>query len=531
MSSLRINVLETYDLKFCCVCTQNGETLYLNIFESVIIFRDIYISLAQIINETLNLSVSYLSTNGRECFPHEILRFQVQEHANQFQEVCINCKNKIVDFFVFKKRTEEARISRDPSALEPPVKKMLLEVVDQIENNLSSPDQYQEEIPEVDVAELIDDQILDECEMKEEFLEVTDVDSVQEDLEGDYQDDLNSDREESAQTVDETTQEIVEEIEDCSEVNCESPEGQTFLVDGLHTIINKPSTRSSTSRKKSVRRSNPESWIRNRRKLAKNTGQSYVASNGKLIEAKQMKTNCGESCRMHCSKKISEENRFKNFTHFYELADIAKQRKFLFDHMKTYEPKRSKIPKNPQKVRAVQRCYFLDRTHENDASELIQVCKLMFLNTFSISSQMIDTLYRKAINEGEFNDTRGKFERKQSRAHEFCVQHVEKYPYAKLEPNTSVTKLYEMYVEECQQSGVEAMKETSYNEIYKHFNFLKSDRASCKTCLRYDQASADMKLQLQEANEQHIVECKTCNCLANRKFLKRKRRALNSVMS
>lgn len=58
MDTVKLNVLETYNLKFCCVCTQNGEALYLNIYENVIIFQDVYISLAQIISETLNFSVS-----------------------------------------------------------------------------------------------------------------------------------------------------------------------------------------------------------------------------------------------------------------------------------------------------------------------------------------------------------------------------------------------------------------------------------------------------------------------------------------
>lgn len=76
MDSVKIKVLETYDPKFCCVCAQNSETFYLNIFENVIVFRNIYISLAQIINETLNFNVSQLicSLKIRE-FPNVYLYF------------------------------------------------------------------------------------------------------------------------------------------------------------------------------------------------------------------------------------------------------------------------------------------------------------------------------------------------------------------------------------------------------------------------------------------------------------------------
>lgn len=57
MDSMKITVLETYDPKFCCVCTQSGASFYLKIFENVIVYRSEYISIAQIINETLGLNV------------------------------------------------------------------------------------------------------------------------------------------------------------------------------------------------------------------------------------------------------------------------------------------------------------------------------------------------------------------------------------------------------------------------------------------------------------------------------------------
>lgn len=63
MNSMKITVLETYDLKFCCVCTQNGGNFYLNIFENVIVYQSAYITLAQIISETLGFNVSLMNLN------------------------------------------------------------------------------------------------------------------------------------------------------------------------------------------------------------------------------------------------------------------------------------------------------------------------------------------------------------------------------------------------------------------------------------------------------------------------------------
>lgn len=176
---------------------------------------------------------------------------------------------------------------------------------------------------------------------------------------------------------------------------------------------------------------------------------------------------------MQCSQKINEENRLRNFDNFYQLADIAKQRKFLFDHLRTYEPKRKCGKKNPTKTRAVQRIYFLDN-FSTGATEMLQVCKLNFLNTFAISSQMIDTLYKKAISEGEFNDIRGKFERKHSKAHEFCVKYVKDLSQNHRE-QMSITKSFELYIQKCCQKTQKNVKEASFREIYnKHLENFKS---------------------------------------------------------
>lgn len=395
------------------------------------------------------------------------------QNLGQLTDICISCKTKVVDFFVFKRRNEEARkIFKQSSAFDPPVKNMLLQVVDQLDTVLTSPDESQDEVTEW----CHEDHVLTMDESNEDFLDPSEPEVMQ----------------------------------DESNISFEESQASVEVFEGPSDVPNDPTPPATPSKSKYFRSANPKAWIRNKRKLAKNTGASYVASNGKFIQAKQMKSNCGPSCRMQCSKKISDENRLVNFDFFYRLADIAKQRKFLFDHMKTFEPKRSKVPKNPLKVRAVQRYYFLDLTHGNGAREMLQVCKLMFLNTFSISSQMIDTLYRKATSEGKFSDARGKFERKQSKAHDFCVQHVEKLPSAQLELNLSAAKMYELYVKECQVEKVEPLKESNYREIYnKHCNLL-TDKSGCTICGQFHNATSDEQAALQDEFDEHLADNKTC---------------------
>lgn len=266
---------------------------------------------------------------------------------------------------------------------------MLLDVVDQIDSSFVSPDEEQDDEDDIgndnlgssDIEQVYYEPATDASPVFKEDVSLKDPQSIKDEAQGhqDY-DEITQDNEMEEEFLDDVKIEITEALDD------------------------------STPRRKSNRRCNPEGWIRNKRKLAKNTGQSYVASNGKIVEAKQMKSGCGAGCRFKCSTKVSEAGRLASFEHFYQLADIAKQRKFLFDLTKTYEPKRKAGTKNPDKIRAVQRCYFLEVHHEEGLSERVQVCKLMFLNTFVISPQMIDTLYRKA-SEGKFNDIRGKFDR------------------------------------------------------------------------------------------------------------------------
>lgn len=287
------------------------------------------------------------------------------------QEICVSCKTKIVDFFIFKRRNEETRRIYETSTSP---KNILLQFVDQLENMPQDT-----EIEVHDTEELPHD---NETEEREEFVVNHEEIAIDDDsVHGD---------------------------EFCDDLEYDGPEEEHVIVTTEVETKKMP----SPAKLKVARKSNPDTWKRNTRKLAKNTGQAYVTSNGKVVEAKRMKDTCGSTCRMQCASKISEASRLENFKHFYRLADIAKQRRFLFDHMRTFEPRHHKNLTTSKNSRSVQRNYFLELTHPNGAVELVQVCKLLFLNTFCISSQMIDTLYRKAFTEGRFCDVRGKFERR-----------------------------------------------------------------------------------------------------------------------
>lgn len=394
-------------------------------------------------------------------------------------DICVGCKTKVVDFFIFKRRNEDARKSTLKISSNPPVKNLLLDVVDQIE--LSTPEESNDGVTELGN----DDQMLsdDELDIKEEFLDTIE-----------QEDDLTR-----PQTPVKQESRTPEQSRRIAEI----------FEDDISDVLAEDEQPTKSSSKRSRRMARPEFWIRNKRKHAKNTGQMYVASNGKIMKAKQMRPSCGTTCRMQCSSKVPESIRLKNFEYFYQLADIAKQRKFLFDLIQSYEPRRSRPVKNPLKVRAVQRYYFLDRMQSTDDSAeeevaKIQVCRKIFLNTFVISSQMIDSLCRMAMLEGDFEDTRGKFERKQSKSHEFFLQFLDKLRCNK-QRHHSTSEIYDLYCGECQENQMKAMSEDHFNTIYNKKCKIRLDfeKTMCSVCERYE--NAEDKSELEEEYEEHMT--------------------------
>ncbi|KAG5671353.1 hypothetical protein PVAND_001554 [Polypedilum vanderplanki] len=325
-----INVLERFDFHLCSVCTISSASLYFNIFQNVISFRNNLFSFSQIIQDTLGLKL---------------------DEKNQSHEICVHCKETLVKFFIFKKTNEETRKNFNRSAeIENTQKELILQEV-QIGNSFEDENYCEEEISD----------------------NLSDI--------GGHQDELT------------TSIAPIDSHDNILELN-ESHLTQDYEI--------------KTSPRTKV---NSEKWKRNKRKLAKNSGKSYVSSKNKFVNAKEMKSNCG-TCRLKCTKYLNEEQRLNNFKNFYALADIRQQRKFLFEHMKSFMPKKRSSSKS-NRARNVQRNFYLELRNENGNIKMIHVCKRMFLNTLSISSQMIDTLQRKiTIEQGKIEDLRGKYKRK-----------------------------------------------------------------------------------------------------------------------
>lgn len=145
------------------------------------------------------------------------------------------------------------------------------------------------------------------------------------------------------------------------------------------------------------RQRKPELWATNVQKELRNAGKRYRSAKGYIVEARSMAAPC--SCRQECASKVNEKNRLMNFSSYWNLGDVAKKRKFIFDHIKLERPMRAM-----KKARALSRLilHFLDVMNSDGSIEQIKVCKTMFLNTLDISNTVITTTVK--LNNQYFDD-------------------------------------------------------------------------------------------------------------------------------
>lgn len=333
-----------------------------------------------------------------------------------------------------------------------------------------------DEVEEELKYEIIDSEYLEEDAIeKEESLELIEDEMELVRIDEDYMDD----------------DDFVAEFQDDTETSCDNQQSASESV--------------SDSRKSSnsSRKRNPEKWACNKRKTLRNTGQSYLNTKGKLVEAKKMRESCGSTCRSKCETKITDDDRQRAFETFWNLGDIVKQRKFLYRYISSSTPKRRR---SESSNRTLTLHFHLDRRDDDGTSQLVLVCKKMFKNTLAVSSQVIQGVVKKYAYEG-FNDTRGKFERKLTEAQKFAIEHVKKFPFFYIEQTLTKVQCYQMYRDECADLGLVPVKEGNYRDIFdrqNQGNFLKTEKITCELCHRYYKADEDEKVKLQIEHDSHI---------------------------
>lgn len=453
-------------------------------------------------------------------------------------EVCLRCQSHIVSFYLFKLRVHKAQDgfklpdnkAECETDTDQPLVLHTLDIVKNFIDKHSVQSIFEDQVEQRLVIERhASSAVTVKEEAREEEHETTISESKvsfvsQEDSNdaefGDY--DVLDD---PIEQVDESTTSDVENFESIDEEVKESTsmvpiledtaETERFMLDNIEFIDRTPEyiVNAYKPSEKASRPKDPDNWIRNKQRRARARGEEYVTNSGKKIAAKRLQSPCKMSCRFKCRRKISEEDRQKNFDKYWNLASFILQRKFIFEHHKTVPVQRRRFRSvEGGKPRQYSSQYFLDKYNINGTTEQVQVCESMFLRTFDICRNIVAYLHKK-VQTGKVQDLRGINRRKLSSGHEAAIEQIKANPFYHIEQPMPITKMFELYQQECLDRGIEPVKNHTYRKLFAEYNeceFLKRDKIICELCDRYYRASDDEKNILNAKYNEHIQTHEKC---------------------
>lgn len=217
----------------------------------------------------------------------------------------------------------------------------------------------------------------------------------------------------------------------------------------------------------------------------------YIGRKNKPQKGRELKV-YNHNCRFHCNQNINEEERRQLFKKFYEIQTYDLQTAFLSSCIKKVQPKRRKTDAAKEK-------------HYSTAISLLgkRVCKIFFLRTFDISVRRFQVVCSKTTDLGIVeSDKRGTKEppnKMESSKKKTVLIHIRMFPkYAshysrKDNPNArylsgdlSISKMYKMYQEFCNERHEEPVKESYYRFVFNTEFNLKFHKPYSDTCSRCD---------------------------------------------
>nr|CAI5857198.1 unnamed protein product [Callosobruchus analis] len=287
---------------------------------------------------------------------------------------------------------------------------------------------------------------------------------------------------------------------------------------------------------------NPSKWRRNEIKRLRNLGQKYKDWKGNVHPKRQLKSAC-TSCRQKCNDKFSEEERKQIFENYWQLGDVNRQRDFITKQVDMTEKARTRLRKQngdssdeeveAEAKRERKKVFSFKYTFYNRGKRTA-VCKTFFLNTLGISAQVVKTVFQKMGSTGIVGeDRRGRVCKnsklsdsvKQSvRDHINLFETVESHYCRKntskrfLPPTLNVSKMYNMYLEYCEQSNIKPAPECTYRVIFNtefNFSFFIPKKDLCDICHRYDEGTAEARSEMEEHYQLHMINKDTGRQLKN----------------
>lgn len=327
------------------------------------------------------------------------------------------------------------------------------------------------------------------------------------------------------QQVDETLT-VIKTIDLAEEINqeeCVQNEENLEERDTIQEEVAQENLDESKLQKRTRKRQcNEDTWKRNQIKTKRNKGESYINWKNKVVLEKTMKNGC-ESCRLKCQNKFSKDQRLAIFKTYWNLGDINRQRDFILRHITVKDPKQRRVreSKGCENMSNRKHTVFYFLTFEG---QLEKVCQKFFLDTLSISNQVVKTVIAKRdpLKSTVNADKRGKnaCTRKIPRSVEKSViDHIKSFQtieshYCRvstkkeyLPSNLNIKIMYKLYLEICTKKNfLTPVRESMYRHLFcTRFNlaFFKPKKDLCQLCEKFKHANEALQKSMEKEMEIH----------------------------
>lgn len=243
--------------------------------------------------------------------------------------------------------------------------------------------------------------------------------------------------------------------------------------------------------------------------------------------AKQPKPiNC-QTCRYKCHNKFSDEERKVLCQSYWKLTDFRRQKDFLLNHITTKTPERRRYRNNNRPPRKYSKQYYFEKNKDK-----LRVCQAFFLKTLNISNDVVLNAFSHKGPAGTYigEDKRGKSKPGNKTPDDVVADiksHIESFPtneshHARkstrkkyLDSTLSISKMYSLYKEKCEQGKKQAASFITYKRIFgKDYNlsFFKPKKDLCQICEKNKNkpVTADYQQENDESYLSHLRRKEDC---------------------
>ncbi|XP_047503855.1 uncharacterized protein LOC125048927 [Pieris napi] len=325
-----------------------------------------------------------------------------------------------------------------------------------------------------------------------------------------------------ANCIEDSRYDSIEPVPSTSRSTANTPPSSLVLSSNTNSTQYIDCEDNTNSNKGRKRKSTPNNWLRNKAKILRNSGKSYISNSKKgktVVPAKSLKTPCTDKCKQKCTQNITESQRKEIFECFWGMGDLQRQRDFILRHLSVIEPRYSYKMHNSN--RGKNNAFYLTVYNER-----IRVCKVFFKATLDITDTSIRTVLQKKKNScGMLDlDNRGKHSQHvhlDPAIREGIIGHINSIPkinshYCRadtkrlyIDGGKTVADLHRDYELDCQSKNLPSANYLMYYRIFnKEFNiaFFQPKKDQCEDCTSYSNATENDKVELKEKFDRHLTE-------------------------